>query len=304
MAKLAAWVQAARLLAQANLAVPLILGQALAFWAHGEFSWTLFAWVQVFSVADQLFIVFANDVADAPTDRDNTTHGPYSGGSRVLVEGKLSPQQLLIGSGVAAAVMVGVCLYLGVAHGRWWALAGAGAAMLLFWAYSFSPIKLSYRGHGELLQGLGIGVVLPVFGYYVQAGTFDGFPWPALFPLFLLGFVGNIITSLPDYPSDLRGEKRSYAVRKGQFAARRHALELLAVAALLGALVVPGLPWFAYVPMAALPIGILVSAWRLLGSADAENREECHVFVTTAAAVLNATLLVWIIAAVAARLVG
>lgn len=304
MANLAAWVQASRLLAQANLAVPLVLGQALAFMVHGRFSWTLFAWVQAFSVADQLFIVFANDVADAQTDRDNRTHGPYSGGSRVLVEGKLTPQQLLIGSAIAAVAMVGVCLYLGAAHGRWWTLAGAAAAVLLFWAYSFPPAKLSYRGHGEILQGLGLGVVLPVFGFYVQAGTFEGMPWPALFPLFVLGFAGNIITSLPDYPSDLVGKKRSYVVRKGQFVARRHSLELLVVAIAMGPLVIPGLPWFAYVPMAALPLGIMVSAFRLLGSADAEHRDECHVFVTTAAVVLNATAVTWIVAAVVSRLVS
>lgn len=299
MAKLAAWVQAARILSQANLAIPLLLGQALAFMATGRFSWALFGWMQAFLVADQLFIVFANDVADAETDRRNETFGPYSGGSRVLVEGKLTPRQLMIGSGVALAAMLAICTVLAVFFARPWALAAGAAAALLFWAYSFPPIRLSYRGRGEILQGLGLGVVLPVFGFYGQAGSFDGLPWWGLGPAFLLGFCGNIITSLPDHPSDAASQKRSYPVRRGQFAARRHVLELLAIAACLGGpLVIPGLVWWAYIPMALLPLGVEYSALRLLGTADAEHREECHVFVTLCAVVLNLTLLTWITAAI------
>ncbi|MFO0634334.1 MAG: hypothetical protein U0168_15925 [Nannocystaceae bacterium] len=85
-----AWWQAARPLAQANLAVPLVLGQVLAI-AHGA---SFEAWrcviVHGFGVIDHLFIVFANDVADEAADRLHTAPTLLSGGSRVLVQGRLA----------------------------------------------------------------------------------------------------------------------------------------------------------------------------------------------------------------------
>src|SRR5690554_5300525 len=230
MSPWAAWVQAARPLAAANVAVPLILGQALAYAAHGRFAWGLFGAVQLLGILNQLFIVFANDFADREADALNPSPSVVSGGSRVIQEGKLAPEALRKAAWLMLGAMVLVAVILALIHRLWWlpllVLAGAG----LLWAYSFAPLRLSYRGYGELLQGLGIGVVLPIIGFYAQAGSFDAFPWLGLLPCFLLGYVGNLLTALPDYPGDRAASKRTYPVRFGQFAARRHALELLGVA--------------------------------------------------------------------------
>jgi 1,4-dihydroxy-2-naphthoate octaprenyltransferase len=47
--------------------------------------------VHLFGLFDQLFVVYANDVADYPSDLHNTTHGRYSGGSRRRPPWRFSP---------------------------------------------------------------------------------------------------------------------------------------------------------------------------------------------------------------------
>jgi 1,4-dihydroxy-2-naphthoate octaprenyltransferase len=298
VSRIAAWLQASRPLAQVNIALPLLLGQALAFAAHGRFSWRALALVHAFGLVDQLFIVFANDYADADTDRINTTHAPYSGGSRVIPEGKLSAKQLRTAAWVMAASLVGVSAWGAAMLARPWTLGACALAIVLMWAYSFRPLRLSYRGHGEILQGLGLGVVLPVLGYYVQTGTFEGLRLAALLPVFLLGHVGNINTSLPDQPSDLASDKRSYPVRVGQYRARRHSLELLAIAACFTPLVTPRADWPFLLVSVLVPLLVLAFNVPLLGSADAENRDECRRFVTINAIALNLMLAAWMLGSV------
>ncbi|HLT35341.1 MAG TPA: prenyltransferase [Enhygromyxa sp.] len=299
-----AWVQAARPLAAANVAVPLILGEVLAYAAHGRFSWGLFGAVGLLGFLNQLFIVFANDFADREADALNPSPTIVSGGSRVIQEGKLPPQALRKAAWLMLAAMIVTATIVALIHARWWlpVLMLGGAALL--WAYSFAPLRLSYRGYGELLQGLGVGVVLPIIGFYAQAGSFDQLPWLGLLPCFLLGYVGNLLTALPDYPGDRTADKRTYPVRFGQFAARRHALELLAVAVGFGWLVVPNLPWWGVALIIAAPMIPILAAARLLGSADAGNRGECLRFVMLGAGAANLAMLAWMLAALVQRWVS
>lgn len=298
----AAWIQAARPLAQINIALPLLLGQAMAFAALGRFSPGLMYCAGVFGTLAQLVIVFVNDFVDRETDAHNTTFSRFSGGSRVLPEGRIAPTSLRL----AALVVLGLLgLFCGVlaVTGRPWAPMFALVTALLVWAYNHPPLRLAYRGHGELLQGVGIGVVLPLAGYYLQAGTLAGFVWPALVPLLLLGYTGNLLTALPDAPSDRASGKRSYPVRRGQWVARRHALELLAMAAALGGFVVPGLSLLGTALVAAPTLGMAALAVPLLGSADAENRAECERFVLLTAGAGHLLLVSWSLALVVRALV-
>jgi 1,4-dihydroxy-2-naphthoate octaprenyltransferase len=288
----AAWIQATRPLAQINIALPLLLGQAMAFAMLGRFSPWLMYCTGLFGTLAQMVIVFANDFADRETDTQNTTFSRFSGGSRVLPEGRIAPTTLRRATLVAIALLLLFCGGLALT-GRPWMPMFALATVLLVWAYNHPPLRLAYRGHGELLQGLGIGVVLPLAGYYLQAGTLVGFVWPALVPLLLLGYVGNILTALPDAPSDRTSDKRSYPVRRGQWVARRHALELLVMAAAMSSWVLPGLSLPATALVAAPALGVAALALPLLGSADAENRTECERFVFLTAGAGHLLILSW-----------
>jgi len=190
--------------------------------------------VQLFGLFDQLFIVYANDCADEPTDRLNHTFTPLSGGSRVLVEGKIQPHQLRRAAFTMATLCLLCALLLAVVFDRWLQVPLVLLGLGLLWAYSFSPLRLSYRGGGALLQMVGVGGLLPLLGYHAQTGTFAGFPWWLLAGLLPAHLGAAIATGLPDEPSDRRSDKRTLAVVQGQGVAQAAivALDAFAFAAL------------------------------------------------------------------------
>ncbi|WP_437689706.1 prenyltransferase [Sorangium sp. So ce176] len=216
---LSAWIRASRLASQPTIALPLLLGQLLGARAAGRpLDLATLAAVHLFGLLDQLFIVHANDVADQETDRRNRTATPFSGGSRVLVEGRLSPRALGAAAlGCAAALLV-VSAWLAAtvpAPAAPLLVPLAIAALLLLWAYSYPPLRLSYSGGGELLQVVGVGVVLPLYGYVAQGGALERFP-VALLACLLPSHLGcAIATALPDEPSDRESGKRTVPVRVG-----------------------------------------------------------------------------------------
>ena len=201
------WVKAARPLAQANIAGPLLLGQGWAAASTGRFSWTVLAWVAAFGIADQLFIVFANDYADQNHDSDQRTL--FSGGSGVLQSGVISAAALRN----AALLMAIATLCVGAVLSTYsaWALPLSASALVLLWAYSYPPLRLSFRGHGEWLQGLGVGAVLPLMGFATQAGGLSEFPFELLLGTIVLATAGNVATSLPDHAADRRAKKATWA---------------------------------------------------------------------------------------------
>ncbi|MBM7114343.1 UbiA family prenyltransferase [Archangium primigenium] len=211
-----AWLQASRLPSQAYLALPLLLGQVVAARERGGgLAWGTLVAVQLFGVFDQLYIVYANDWADQETDRRNRTATLFSGGSRVLVEGRLSSRALAVAAGVCAVGALGVSLGLAVGLHQPGLVLLALLALLLLWAYSYPPLKLSYRGGGELLQMLGVAGVLPVYGYLAQGGPLAAFPWALTALLLPTHLACAIATALPDEPSDRESGKHTVPVRLG-----------------------------------------------------------------------------------------
>ena len=216
LATIAAWVQASRLPSQSYIALPLLLGQALAAHQHGRpLATGTLAVVQLFGVLDQLFIVYANDWADQDTDRLNHTPTLFSGGSRVLVHGRLSPRAIGTAAVVCAAGLVALSVALAWILHTYLLVPLAASALALLWAYSYAPLRLSYRGGGEWLQMLGVAGVLPLYGYLAQGGDLAGFPWRLLALLFPTHLACAVATSLPDAPSDAGSDKRTWAVRVG-----------------------------------------------------------------------------------------
>lgn len=214
-------------LAHVNIGVPLVYGQALAYATTGAFSWKWAFFAHIFGVLDHLAIVYANDLADEEGDRRNPHPTPFSGGSRVIPEGLLSRHDLRRAAGAASGALLVLSFALSTAYGREPLLVLGVAALLLLWLYSFPPARLSYRGHGEWLQGIGMGVVLPAVGFSMQTGTIAALPWFALIPTVLLSVAGHIGTALPDREADLLVSKRTVPVRYGEAGARWIALGLV-----------------------------------------------------------------------------
>lgn len=235
--RLASLVRAARPLAHGNIAPPIVYGQALAYAATGHFSWWGLAIAQGFGVIDHLVIVLANDYADREADALNASPTPFSGGSRVLPDGELAPSTIgMLAIGACVALVAFSMAASGIAPVLPWL---AASALGLIWAYSYPPLRLSYRGGGELLQGIGVGVVLPLVGVVAQGAPIDARTMTCLLPSFVLGVAGNVLTSIPDGEADRAAGKGSPAARWGVRRARRVSIALHGIAVVVALAFLP-----------------------------------------------------------------
>jgi len=209
-------MQAARIPSQSYIFVPLLSGQILAFNLGAAWSWPFFFLTHLSGLFLQLYIVFANDLADEKSDQLNQTYNIFSGGSRVLIEGKISRSILKQAAWLMALLSILCGAISSLLLSTWLPLALMGAGVFLLWAYSFRPFQLSYRGGGELLQAIGVGLVLPSYGFSLQQGAWELLPVGIYFaPLFVTQLACAFSTTLPDHPSDLIGRKNTIAVTLG-----------------------------------------------------------------------------------------
>ena len=248
------WLQAARPASQVIIAFPLLCGAALTDQVQMVPAFTTL----VFGVFLQLFIVFANDIADEAGDRLNHHANMFSGGSRVLVTGQLQRIDLIRAAWSAAccAAVVGSWLAWSVGSGWILVLALSGCGLLL--AYSFGHRPLSYRGGGEWLQMLGLGLVLPLIGFLAQGASWRQFPATSFAFLLPVNLAWAIASGLPDEVADRQVEKRTWAVRWGPApASDACALLVWFAAGVLGGLKPELLAWLVAPGMLALGVVLL-----------------------------------------------
>ena len=70
------------------------------------------------------------------------------------------------------------------------------AGLVVFAAYSFAPLRLNYRGGGEILEVVGVGILLPLTGYYIAAGSLPTDNGHLLVPLALYALVCALASGL------------------------------------------------------------------------------------------------------------
>ena len=230
-----------------------LLGFATAL--EAAFSWPLALLTVLLAVATQAGVNVFNDYYDHlnGTDAANVDRlFPFTGGSRFIQNGVMSPRQMRAWA---------VALFAGVVAGGLWLIEARGAGLFwiglagLFigWAYSAPPLKLNSRGLGELC--VGAGFLLVVAGAdFVQRGELSLRPWLLGLPYALL--VTNIlyINQFPDRAADILAGKRHWVARlEPAVAARGYWLILaLSALALVGLVLAGRLPALALAAMLAL----------------------------------------------------
>lgn len=289
--RIAAWLAAARPLAHANIAPPIVFGAALGGAAAGHVDLTGLGLALGFGVLDHLAIVFFNDVADEEAD----VHVPatlVSGGSRVLVEGRIERRDLRRAAMAVAALLVAFSAGISLTRAPW-VLVLALAALLLLWLYSGDPVRLAYRGGGSLLQGLGVGCVLPLVGATLQAPD-QPLPLAMLAPSFVLGVAGNLLTALPDAEGDAAANKRTLASQGGVRVAAWAAVLLTAVGSVLGAATFASSPAETQL-LTVIPLVFLTPSLLLLRSIDSTRGIRLR-FVLLSLAAGSSAILSWTVA--------
>jgi 1,4-dihydroxy-2-naphthoate octaprenyltransferase len=205
-----------------------------------------------------------NDYYDALSGADDGNSDrifPFTGGSRFIQNGLLTPAQAARLGWVLLALGAGAGLFLTWRAGPGLMALGL-AGLVLGWGYSARGLRLNARGLGEATVAVGFGAFIPVGTFWVQGGA------PALAPLVVGLPYGLLVLNLlfvnqfPDARADAAAGKRHLVVRLGPRRAR-WLYGVFAAAAYAWTAAAVALGWLPLAALAALlPAVLSVRAWR------------------------------------------
>jgi len=239
------------------MAMPVILGGALAWEKTGVFHPILFVVTLIGALAAHLAANTVNDVFDFRSGADQAAASESASmpsGSTLLLSGRLG-----IGNYVQLTVVLfAIALACGIALAFFhpWVIGLAVAGFLLAFFYVAPPIRYGYigRGLGEVGIFLSFGL-LPLAGtYYVQTGVITGGALAASVPIGLFTTAILYFHHFLHWRADRAVGKMTPVAALGEERARMVGIALLMVVAV--AVVVDSLagvfPWYAI--FAVLPV--------------------------------------------------
>jgi 1,4-dihydroxy-2-naphthoate octaprenyltransferase len=196
---------------------PVLVGSSLAYAVTGSFNFGLFVLALLAIMLLHAGANMANDYFDHLSGNDwaNKNVTPFSGGSRSIQQGMITPRTELLAALAALALGSAIGLIIVLLTKSIFVLILGIFGLLGGFFYTAPPIKLGYHCIGESVIALLFGL-LPVFGsYYIQTGSIDIIP---LLPGAIVGvliFLIILINEFPDLPADASVNKRTLIVSFG-----------------------------------------------------------------------------------------
>ena len=243
--------------------VPVVLGIVIAA-SHGFFDPLTAVLTIIGACLVQLAINVSNDVFDTAQGADdaNVTPTKFSGGSRVIQYGLVSFREMAtLAAGLyAAGALVGLLLL--VLRGSPALLVIGVAGLIIGIGYTAPPLKLVYRGLGEVAVAIGFGPLMLLGTYVVQSGGALAWePFVASIPVALLVALILYVNEIPDRRGDAFAGKRTLPVRFGRRAivAGYRAAVIAAYAAIVAGVLGGTLPVTALLALLTIPLALRVS---------------------------------------------
>ena len=242
--------------------VPVTIGIAIA--AVGGLFDPLTALLTIIGAASaHLAFNVANDIFDTRLGADELNVNPtqYSGGSRVIQYGLVSMRgmQGLLVLFLALAVSIGLLLFALSPSTQLLVIGVLG--VILGVGYTAPPLKLVYRGLGELTIAVGFGPLMLLGAYVVQSGgPIDVAAVVASLPVAILVALILYVNEVPDRPGDSRAGKRTLVVRfsRGTVIALYDVAIVAAFAIIIIGVVLRVLPLPALLAVLAAPLALRV----------------------------------------------
>ncbi|MGD0115440.1 MAG: 1,4-dihydroxy-2-naphthoate octaprenyltransferase [Dehalococcoidia bacterium] len=239
---------------------PVLLGGAIAWTTRHQFSWALLLLTMLAGGLLHLGVNVINDYFDHVSGNDDLNEEfirPFSGGSRVIQMGLLSPLEMLVGAAVLFGLASAIGLYLTAVTGPL-VLAFGAAGLLSGIFYVGKPFNWGSHGIGELLVGLNFGTLMTLGAYFVQTERVDWTPVIAAVPLALLIAAVLYVNEFPDFAADKAVGKRTWVVRLGRpKAAYLYAAMMAITYVWIPAFVAAGtLPPPTLLPLLTLPLAV------------------------------------------------
>ena len=256
------WLYALKPASWPKLIVPALFGQLIAASSVGQLNVRAFGWGLGFTVFGLAFIVLSNDWADREVDAIKRNMFPDGCSPKTIPDGILGAHAVGA-AGLACGFIAAIVAFSAEsALGRRFAFPAGAACMFLFVAYTLPPIRLNYRGGGELLEALGVGFALPLYNAYLQVGETVPRVWPWVAGYAVLSLGSGVASGLSDEQSDRAGGKRTFVSTFGNALARRLTESCVVAGALIWAAAALWRP--DWVPVWAVAPAIAIVAWNFV----------------------------------------
>lgn len=240
--------------------VPVLLGSVMGWYHSGGFSWWFFALALLGGILLQAGVNITNDYYDHKSGTDDINKefaNPFTGGSRMIQNGLLTPREVLTEGLICYALGSLIGIYLAYERGLpvlWIGLIGVVTSFF----YTAPPIKFVHRGVGEIFIALNFGALMTLGAYFVQAQELSWIPVIASLPVGLLILLVLYINEFQDCNADKAVGKLHWVARLGrERASKVYGILLAAVYLTVIAGVATGtVPKWGLVSFLTLPIAI------------------------------------------------
>ncbi|MHA2365682.1 MAG: UbiA family prenyltransferase, partial [Candidatus Hodarchaeales archaeon] len=221
------WFRAVRAPFLIAAIIPILLGAALAFSIEGLFNFEWFFITMISGICIQGGANMINDYFDhtSRNDENNKNATPFNGGSR-LIQSKLMSSTKV---GIAAIILFTIgsigALYLESVVGGYVILSLLILGIFLGIFYTGDPLRIGYKGFGEVAIFIGFGPIFVLVSWYIQTGSAEFLaPLYWSIPIGFLIFNILFINEFQDFEADqavgkntlvvLLGKKRSVTIYK------------------------------------------------------------------------------------------
>jgi 1,4-dihydroxy-2-naphthoate octaprenyltransferase len=264
--------------------VPILLGTTIAWARTGTFHLGLFLLAMLGGLLLHTGTNVANDYFDHRSGTDDINVEfvrPFTGGSRMIQSGLLTPREVLWGSLAAFALACLIGLYLAYVRGPLIIVLGLVGIFSGFF-YTAPPFNLVSKGIGEFFIGLNFGVLMALGSFFVQTGYLSWEPVVAAIPVGLLIAGVVYINEFQDAPADGSVGKDHLVVKLGR---KRAALGYAVLMAATYAVIVLGVLLRITSPFTLIALATLPVAIRAIGVARAHYDEYLQLVPANAATV-------------------
>ena len=195
------------------------VGTAFAVWQTSRFNLVFFLLTFLGACFLHLACNVANDYFDFKSGNDAANQNalvPFSGGSRMVLDGFVKPGEALAVSITFACLGSAIGLYLNsVLKGNIVLFIGIAALFFVF-SYNGVPMRLVNRGVGEIAIFLAWGPLMVLGAYYVQAESVSSF-WPLIvaIPSGILTTLVLLINEFADRDADVSTGRKTWVILFG-----------------------------------------------------------------------------------------
>lgn len=254
------WVEEMRVPFLTASVVPVILGSVLGWYHTGVLYWGYFLLALLGGVCLHIGTNVCNDYFDHKNRSDEVNVEfvrPFSGGSRMIQRGLMTPKAVLIEGLVFFGLGILIGLYLAWTRGAVVLVLGL-IGVFSGYFYTAPPFDLARRGIGEVTVGSNFGTLMVVGAYYVQTRSLS---WEAAVisvPIALLIALVLWINEFPDYAADKAVGKKTLVVRLGRRRAAQGYIVALMIVYLwiVGAVLLSIAPLWALIALLTLPVAV------------------------------------------------